>query len=627
MSTSQLIINASKLGNTVVKTGEFVGNAYSEVTDKLSRAMDLFGIDASSKTAVNNAEARSKLQAQITMLIGSKDQEAVAEIERRSRGDSTNSLASEIEMLGIHRQLLGAGLDKHATLAGSEVVHRVSVVNDGSAAQVGAVISDTFSRMDAVIKGSTIEEKMTRIGNVLTKVNLHYGIDNFEQLGASMKRTTLAASENQLSLLQAATAVGTLNAAGLEGESGGDALAELLGNMEGAAGELKFDVVRDSEGGMDLGATLENIKQALSGYKDDDQRKQDLEKIFGKEGSAGLEALLKNQDQYQSGLATVDNSTGLVGNSYKTLKESQYGQLTMAKQNAETISTDMGAGLLKQTLPAMVSATSELGEFLKNNTEATSVLATALAAGSLLTGDEESLPADIACCDQPMPVVINSGRDDKESGRKKSGRKRGRKNSRVEGKGVGDFFRKMMTQFSTKLPKAPGWLGKGFSTVKEKFPSKAPGIRMLGMGARTLGRMALGPLGMGLAAAEGIHLLYKNWESIGNWVGDLSSSEEPSSDKKSTGSNTTRQAAATTMATAVAMTPVAAGGQPLEASAPYIGTQNNHIQITVHQQQMGENSEALALQIREEVERALQQLYVGNNTMQDTIMHEGGNRQ
>lgn len=271
---------------------------------------------------------------------------AIGKSIAHARSFARRSLASESEILDIEYALNSGGLDAAASRAGTEFIHKAAKVMRGESGQVGEVFVTTLNNLGADMVGST-EEKMQRIGNVLTKTQFKFQIRDFNQLGESMKYAAAGMASAKVPLEQGAAVIGQLNTAGLQGSMAGTAFNGVLRNMTKAADELGFEIVRDANGSLDFIATLEGMKDALDGL-DIDERGDLLQKLFGDEGKRGVVPLLDQLDQLKKAYAEVNDAAGsnLVNDEYARFLKSSSGQMQMFGQNLKMIGNVLAGSVL-----------------------------------------------------------------------------------------------------------------------------------------------------------------------------------------------------------------------------------------------------------------------------------------
>ena len=286
--------------------------------------------------ATDLEEQRIHLRSVITPVAGGKD-EALERSVAHARAAARTSLASESELLELQYQLSSGGLDEEAARLGSVIAANVGKVTRGSgaqAAEVMAQVEDTFGG------------GMERIGDVLAKTQMRFGILDFGQLGEGMTEAASGAVAAKLPLAQTAAAIGMLNTAGQTGGEAGASLNAVLRQLGKAAGELGFSLTRGADGSLDLGATLQALHERLPDPADIDARSAAIQRLFGDQGAAGLEPLLENLDSWRGHLDAVDQSAGTVAESIARFEESSGGQWTMLTQNLEAVGTTIADTLL-----------------------------------------------------------------------------------------------------------------------------------------------------------------------------------------------------------------------------------------------------------------------------------------
>ena len=185
-----------------------------------------YGVGRLAGSAMDREEQGLYLRTVINAKDGDKDA-AVARARQSARAFSSNSLASEQEVLEIEYALNSAGLEEETARAGAGLVHKLAKVTKGVPAQVGEIFGDVFNNMGQSLEGTT-DEKMDRIGNVLAKTQFKFAIRDFGQLGEGMKYIAASASSAKLPLEQTASIIGHLNNSSLKGSMAGTAFESVL---------------------------------------------------------------------------------------------------------------------------------------------------------------------------------------------------------------------------------------------------------------------------------------------------------------------------------------------------------------------------------------------------------------
>lgn len=263
-------------------------------------------------------------------------------------------LSTETEMLNIQYALNSAGLDASAARVGSTIVAKVAKITDGAAEGVGEVIATTFNNLGGSLEGTT-EDRLTRIGELLTKTQFKFQIRNFDQLGESLKYATPSLAQFGVELDQGLTLLGALNSAGMQGSMAGTALSATFRQLSKASEEFGFEIVRGADGNMNFIATLENLSESIGGFEGLDQETIDrLQKAFGEEGQRGVVLLGRKLGELRAAQDDVaQGSKGLVDESYKRFLDSTSGQMTLLTNNLRILGTTF-AGTLLPSVNAVV---------------------------------------------------------------------------------------------------------------------------------------------------------------------------------------------------------------------------------------------------------------------------------
>ena len=278
---------------------------------------------------------------------GDKDA-AVARSRSRARAlvSGREVLAGEAEIINIEYALNSAGLQEDVARAGSVMVHKVAKITKGQGGLVSEVIATAFNNLGDQMVG-TAEEKMTRIGNILTKTQFDYQIRDFNQLGASMEYAASAAAGQKVSLVQTAAVIGQLNTVGLQGSRAGTAFSAMMRNMTKAGGELGFSMRRGADGSLDLIGTLEDLNSSLDGLGID-ERSDLLGKIFGEEGKAAIVPILRDIEKLKNGHKKLEIAaqSDLVNEEYEKFLKTALGIWRTVKLTVGQTAVSIGTKLL-----------------------------------------------------------------------------------------------------------------------------------------------------------------------------------------------------------------------------------------------------------------------------------------
>lgn len=280
-------------------------------------------------------------------------------------------LTSETDILGIQYALSSAGFDAAAAREGSSIVAKVATVTKGAPEQVGEVVATVFNNLGDSLEGNT-QQRLARIGDLLTKTQFKFQIRDFGQLGESLKYATPTLSQFNMDLAQGVTIIGALNSAGLQGSQAGTSFAATMRNMSKASEEFGFELVRNEKGQLDFIATMENLSDSIGGFADMDQQTiDDMQKVFGEEGIRGVTLLGKQLHTLRAAQDDVaKGSKGLVDSAYSEFVTSAPGQLKIFSNNIRLVGMTLAGSLLpaiNQVLGPMIGFAQVVGKAIQDN--------------------------------------------------------------------------------------------------------------------------------------------------------------------------------------------------------------------------------------------------------------------
>lgn len=410
---------------------------------------------------------------------------------QHARDFMRRGLTDEAEMINIQYALNSAGLEASAARIGSTVVAKVATITGGVPEQVGEVVATTFNNLGAQLEGST-EERLTRVGELLTKAQFKFQIRDFGQLGESMKYAAPVMSQYNMELAQGVTLIGQLNSAGLQGGQAGTALSASMRNMSKASEELGFELVRNKKGQFDMIATLQSLSDTIGGFDNMDQDTIDeLQRLFGDEGVRGVVLLGKQLGTLKAAQEDVARSSkGLVESSYKEFLDSAPGKTKLFWNNVKLLGrafSDSFIPVINQVLPPLTAFVIQVGEMLQANPELTKTII-GIAAGMV--------GLKIASMGTRFVWSLLS-----------DGLLVGVKVFRGVGKVIGGLV--SVLRFGGK---AVLWLGGVFGKAA---------LSVLRFGLALLASPITWIVGAVLALGAAAYLVYKNWEPIGNFFSNM----------------------------------------------------------------------------------------------------------
>ncbi len=331
-------------------------------------------------TAANVEDAEIRLR---TVLGGDDIEGQIAKARAKAREVAASGILGGgpqglIQAFDIQYALNSAGLGGDASAAGSDVVAKVTKITGGVAENVGEVIAGTYNNLADSMSG-TVNEKLERIGELLTKTQFKFQLRDFNQLGEGLSYAAASAASAKIPIEQVATVIGVLNSAQVTGSRAGTAFAAVERNLGKAAEEFGFQIVRSADGQMDFIATLEELERSLSIYDDLDERNQAIQKTFGEEGRAGIVPLLQKLKELRAAQAdVVEGSKGIIDANVKMFQEGGTGPWKRTTAAVIQLADSVGRSLLP-TVNALLEPTAAVVLAMANFAEANPTVTAAIA--------------------------------------------------------------------------------------------------------------------------------------------------------------------------------------------------------------------------------------------------------
>jgi hypothetical protein len=175
--------------------------------------VDTMALGASLAAPLYAAIQAQEAEVRLSTVINAKDKDlAMKEAATVAKQLARSGLTGYQEGFDIQYALNSAGLEAEAARVAGVVVAKVAKVTAGVPEQVGEVIATTYNNLGQQLSGTT-EEKMSRLGDLLTKVQFKYQIRDFGQLGDSLKEGASGLANYNVNLEQGVTLLGQLNSA------------------------------------------------------------------------------------------------------------------------------------------------------------------------------------------------------------------------------------------------------------------------------------------------------------------------------------------------------------------------------------------------------------------------------
>jgi TP901 family phage tail tape measure protein len=209
------------------------------------------------------------------------------------------------DFLDTQRRMVSAGLDSEEALQGTRAALQTATATFADNAETGELLATVYNNLGN--ESADVETEMQRLSDVLVATQKNFQLRDLNQLTESFKEGAPAAVQFGLSVEEASVALGALNTAGLQGSRAGTALARMMDNLESTSSELGFQVAETAEGNVDLAATMQNLEERFGNISDlAPATRESLRSAFGVRGFRGLTLLLEQMDNFEDGLASIE---------------------------------------------------------------------------------------------------------------------------------------------------------------------------------------------------------------------------------------------------------------------------------------------------------------------------------
>lgn len=330
-------------------------------------------------TAANVEDAEIRLRT----VINAEDVDAgMATARTAARNLAREGFVGLTQAFDIQYALNSAGLQADVSSAAASVVAKVAKITAGTPEQVGEIIAGTYNNLADTMAGTT-DEKLNRIGELLTKTQFKFQIRNFDQLGQGLSMAAASAASAKIPLEQVVTTLGVLNSSQVTGSRAGTAFVAVERNLTKASEEFGFQIQRNADGQMDFIGTLEALEQSLSIYDDLDERNQAIQKTFGDEGRVGLVPLLAKLKELRATQAdVVEGSKGIIEKNAQLFKEGGTGPWNQLTASVIQLADSIGKSLLPTVnaiLTPIAQVVANVADLAEANPDATAAIAGTIA--------------------------------------------------------------------------------------------------------------------------------------------------------------------------------------------------------------------------------------------------------
>jgi TP901 family phage tail tape measure protein len=248
-------------------------------------------------------------------------------------------------------RMISAGLNERAALEATRTAMTAARATtlgltdaQANAGETANLLATIYNNMGN--KRLPVAEEMARLGDIITGVQQKFQFASLAPLTEGMKAAARTAVLYRVDVAQAATVIGQLNNAGVQGASAGYAFNEALFHMEKAAHKLHFAIARTKNGNLDLIGTIANMEKRFGSLEKLSPRmQQKLEEAFGMRGIAIAQVLGKSKEMADM-MNLITSRTGAAATAQRAMEGTTSGQWQIMKNNLEVIEESLGDFLL-----------------------------------------------------------------------------------------------------------------------------------------------------------------------------------------------------------------------------------------------------------------------------------------
>lgn len=237
--------------------------------------------------------------------------------------------------------MVSAGLNEQQALAATRTSALMATATFGDAGEAGMALATIYNNLGNKTKPAT--EEIGRLGDVLTRVQQTFQLNDLAQLNEGLKYSVPTAKMYGMSLEEVSTAIGMLNNAGLQGSQAGTAFTASMQKMITASKDLGFKVAKTKDGMFDFGGTLQNIHGKFGNFATaSDASKVALEQAFGRRGIAAIALLSDEAGKFAGNLGRVKDNANAAAQGAAIVESSGSGPLDILLNKFHDMKVAMG---------------------------------------------------------------------------------------------------------------------------------------------------------------------------------------------------------------------------------------------------------------------------------------------
>lgn len=267
-----------------------------------------------------------------------------------------------------------AGFDANASVAALPGVINVATAAQTDLASATDIVTDALGAFNLNSKDPAVLAKnLQKVSDVMVKTTVTANT-NMEQLFETLRKGAPLATQAGASIAEVNAAAGLMANSGIKGELAGTAIANMFLNVSAPVGQgakvikalgLQFKTAK---------GTLKPLSQMISEFNKktakltETQKTAAMQAVFGREGLAGIMALLKaGGPAFQKYVDQLNDSSGATNKMANTMRDTTRGSLNNLTSAIESVSIklfDMTGGPIKEVIDRMTDWVRVNGEFI-----------------------------------------------------------------------------------------------------------------------------------------------------------------------------------------------------------------------------------------------------------------------
>lgn len=265
------------------------------------------------------------------------------------------------EYIRTSYMMASAGLNDVQAIAATETALRVAKGTMADSADTANLVAMMYNNMGN--KTADVNKEMSRLGDVLTRTQQLFQLNDLGQLSEGLKYAIPSALQFGTSVEELNVVLGQLNNSGLQGSMAGTAFSASMRKIMTASQKLGFEIARTADGGISYIETLKNIRKQFGPYeKMSDRAKIVFQSAFGEDGIKAISLLINKVGLMDDALVKVKNSTGAAAEAQKIMESSGKEQWQILINNVSALKVALSDTLL----PALNMGMLKLRGFLNS---------------------------------------------------------------------------------------------------------------------------------------------------------------------------------------------------------------------------------------------------------------------